>query len=179
MRPSAFFIRVPMIAALVVAPAAFAPAFAQNDDEIVFVSGTGDIQNFDSPTPSERADAPEGMMDLADKMADPDMQDGIASAVETMAATMMKLPVGQFAAAIEDARPGTVRKQIRRDATVSDVAGRDAEYLPQELGDRSRDMMGMMGSFAKAFAVMMPEFEKMGREMEASFKAAKAEAKRN
>jgi hypothetical protein len=27
--------------------------------------------------------------------------------------------------------------------------------------------------------VMMPEFERMGREMEESFKAAKAEAKRN
>jgi hypothetical protein len=34
-------------------------------------------------------------------------------------------------------------------------------------------MMSMASGFAKALAVMMPEFEKMGKEMEASFKQAK------
>jgi hypothetical protein len=107
------------------------------------------------------------------------MQDGVAAAVETMTSTMMRLPVGQFAEAIENARPGTVNKRIRRDATIADLAGRDARYLPEELGARSREAMGMMSGFARAFAVMMPEFERMGREMEDGFKAAKAEAKRN
>ena len=92
---------------------------------------------------------------------------------------MMALPVGQFAEAIERARPGTVSRRIRRDSTVADIAGRDARYLPEELGERSREAMGMMSGFARAMAVMMPEFERMGREMEESFRAAKAETRRN
>jgi hypothetical protein len=89
------------------------------------------------------------------------------------------LPVGRFAEAIERARPGTVSRRMRGDATVADIAGRDARYLPEELGTRSREAMGMMSGFARAMATMMPEFERMGREMEESFRAAKAEARRN
>ena len=48
--------------------------------------------------------------------------------------------------------------------------------------DKSRTFKRLQGpdrGFARAMAVMMPEFERMGREMEGSFKAAKAEARRN
>jgi hypothetical protein len=168
MRSKAFLIALPLFALA-------APAAAQ---DIVFVSGTGDqagVAAFDDEAAGDEG----GMIEMADKMADPAMQDGVAVAVETMTATMMRLPVGQFAEVIENARPGTVGKRIRRDATIADLAGRDAEYLPEKLGDSSRQMMGMMGGFARAMAVMMPEFERMGKEMEESFRTAKAEAKRN
>jgi hypothetical protein len=89
----------------------------------------------------------------------------------------LQLPIGQFAKAIEDARPGTIGKRIRRDATIADLAGRDADDLPGKLGDGSRQMMGMASGFARALAVMMPELENMGREMEESFRAAKAQAR--
>lgn len=152
-----------------------APAAAQ---DVVFVPGTGEPAPF-AAFNDESASNEAGMIEMADKMNDPAMQKGVAAAVETMTATMMRLPVGRFAEAIEKARPGTVGKRIRSDATVADLAGRDAEYLPEKLGNSSRQMMGMMSGFARAFAVMMPEFERMGREMEEGFKAAKAEAKRN
>jgi hypothetical protein len=170
MRYKSFLFAVPLVALAT-------PVAAQ---DVVFVSGTGEqmpVTSFnDEQVRDTSSDA--DLMRMADKMSDPAMQDGVAAAVEHMTSTMMRLPVGQFAEAIENARPGTVNKRIRRDATIADLAGRDAEYLPEKLGDGSRQMMGMMSGFARAFAVMMPEFEKMGREMEDSFRTAKAEAKR-
>jgi hypothetical protein len=169
MRFSASLLALPLLALA-------SPVAAQ---DIVFVSGTGeeaaDIRYDDNVR--DNAGSEVGMMEMANKMGDPAMQDGVAAAVETMTSTMMNLPVGQFVEAIESARPGTVNKRIPRDATIADLAGRDTRYLPQELGERSREAMGMMSGFAKAFAVMMPEFERMGRDMEQSFKAAKAQAR--
>ena len=156
-----------------------APATAQ---DMVFVSGTGEpfaIEATDNDFAPAADDADTDFADMADKIADPDVQDGVAAAIESATGAMMNLPVGRFAEAIERARPGTVSRRMRGDATVADIAGRDARYLPEELGTRSREAMGMMGGFARAMATMMPEFERMGREMEESFRAAKAEARRN
>jgi hypothetical protein len=171
MRSKSFLFALPLLALAT-------PVAAQ---DVVFVSGTGEQMAVDSFDDQQinNADSETEITEMADKMSDPAMQDGVAAAVEHMTAAMMRMPVGQFAEAIENARPGTVSKRIRRDATVADLAGRDAEYLPEKLGDGSRQMMGMMSGFARAFAVMMPEFEKMGREMEDSFRKAKAEAKRH
>lgn len=169
------FALLPMSVALLAAP-----AFAQSD-EIVFVPGTGATVDISSAEPGsfvvDKNNAGD-INDIAEKLANPAVQDGVATVVERMAGAMMQMPAGQFADAIENARPGTVKRSIRRDATIADLAGRDAEYLPEELGARSREAMGMMSGFARAFAVMMPEFERIGREMEESFKAAKAEARR-
>jgi hypothetical protein len=150
MRFKSFLLALPLVAFAV-------PVAAQ---DVFFAPGTG-VATFED-APVRDADNESEMMVVADKMSDP----------------AMRLPVGQFAEAIENARPGTVNKRIRRDATVADLAGRDAEYLPEKLGAGSRQIMGMMSGFARAFAVMMPEFERMGREMEDSFRAAKADAKR-
>jgi len=156
-----------------------APAAAQ---DIIFVSGTGEpaaIEAIDDDFGPAAGEDDAGFDGLAGKISDPAVQDGVAAAIESATGAMMALPVGHFAEAIERARPGTVSRRIRSDSTVADIAGRDARYLPEELGERSREAMGMMSGFARAMAVMMPEFERMGREMEESFRAAKAEARRN
>lgn len=173
MRSRYLLIALPLLAI------ATTPAAAQ---DVEFVSGTGE---FDAPYADDEDYAPAaddhnaGMMDMADKVSDPAVQEGIAAVVEQTAGAMMNMPIGPLAEAIERARPGTVDRRLPRDARIGDLAGRNAEYLPQELGDRSREAMGMMSGFARAMAVMMPEFERMGREMEESFRTAKAEARRN
>ena len=168
MRSRLFLFTLPLIAMA-------APAAAQ---DIVFAPGTGQ-QAFDSKIESEPLHNPAGdqsIFELADKLADPAVQDGVSAAIERMTSTMVELPIGRFAAAIEKARPGTVGKSIRRDTTVADLAGRDAEDLPEQLSNGSRQMMSMASGFARALAVMMPEFERMGRDMEESFRNAKAQA---
>lgn len=176
MRSKSFLIALPLVA-LIIAPS----ARAQDTDDVVFVQGTGESDSADAMPPADFADEDNQseMLAMADKVADPAVQEGVASVVEQMAETMMRLPVGHFAEAIENARPGTVNKRIPRDATVADLAGRDTGNLPEELGDRSREVMGMMGGFARAMAVMLPEFERMGRQMEEGIREAKAQAKRN
>jgi hypothetical protein len=156
-----------------------APATAQ---DVMFVSGTGEdyaAEAMDNDFAPAADDTDTDFADMADKIADPAVQDGVAAAIESASGAMMNLPIGRFAEAIERARPGTVDRRMRGDATVADIAGRDARYLPEELGRRSREAMGMMSGFARAMATMMPEFERMGRDMEERFRAAKAEARRN
>jgi hypothetical protein len=160
------------------------PATAQ---DIVFAPGTGqsgsvDVgsdESYDGGLQPVAAEADDDFIEMADKMADPRVQDGVSAAVERATGAMMNLPIGRFAEAIERTRPGTVGRRIRPDSTIADVAGADSRYLPEQLGDGSRQMMGMMSGFARAMAEMMPEFERMGREMEDSFRAAKAEARVN
>jgi hypothetical protein len=150
--------------------------------DIVFAPGTGEavaIDDYDNEPQPDSEDRSDSINTMADKMGDPAVQAGISAAIEHAAGAMMNMPIGPMAEAIERARPGTVSRRIHRDSTIADIAGRDSRYLPQELGDRSREAMGMMSGFARAMAYMMPEFERMGREMEESFRAAKAEAKRN
>jgi hypothetical protein len=168
-----------LLCALPLLAVAAAPAAAQ---DVVFVSGTGEpvaVEAVDDGFAPTADESDTDFADMADKIADPAVQDGVAAAIESATGAMMNLPVGRFAEAIERARPGTVSRRMRGDATVADIAGRDARYLPEELGTRSREAMGMMSGFARAMATMMPEFERMGREMEESFRAAKAEARRN
>lgn len=186
MRSFAFLIRLPVLTMLAAAPLVVSPAFAQVYDDVAFVAGTGDTAYAEYDDVGYNATDNRGDRDddtpineIADKMSNPLIQEGVANTVERMTAAMMNIPVGTFVGAIEDARPGTVKRGVARNSTVGDLAGRDAEYLPQELGERSRDMMSMMGGFANAMAVMMPEFERMSREMEESFRVAKAQAKRN
>lgn len=148
--------------------------------DVVFITGTGQetAESAFLEEPASSIDEDRRLDSISDKISDPIMQDGVASAVESMTETMMRLPVGQFVEAIERARPGTVNRRYSRDTTIADIAGRDADALPEKLGDSSRQMMSMVGGFAKAMSVMMPEFERMGREMEEGFRAAKAEARR-
>lgn len=189
MRSRSFLIALPLVA-LLYSPAVLAQVTDDvvmedvEQDDVMFVSGTGDdIEEEDSRPPGRESvhdrDEESKMRDMADKITDPVVQEGVATAVERASSAIMHMPIGDFVGAIENARPGTVKRRLRRDATVADLAGRDAEDLPERLGDSSREMMGMVGGFARAMAVMMPEFERMGREMEESVRAAKAAARRD
>ncbi len=162
-----------------------APASAQ---DVVFAPGTGDTEYVSADAP-EYADAPDyedtgydddqaGMGPIAGRLSDPMVQDTVAIMVESMAGAVMNMPIGGITEAIESARPGTVRRQYRRDATVADIAGRDARYLPQDLGDQSRAAVGMMGGVARAMANMMPAFENLSRDMQEQIRVAKQEARR-
>jgi hypothetical protein len=170
MRSKPFLFCLPLLALSV-------PAAAQ---DIVFVAGTGDaapISAFGGESAAQ-PDRDDDIADFAERVDDPAVQQGVSKAVERMAGAVMNMRVGPLAEAIERARPGTVDRRIRRDSTIGDLAGRNAAYLPAQLGEQSREMMGMLSGFARAMAAMMPEFKQMARELEASVKTAKAEAAR-
>lgn len=153
---------------------AVAPAQAE---DILFVSGTGDPVVAVAPlpfadAPADSDDAQADLMKMSDRLADPRMQDGVADMVGSMSEKLMDFPIGKFAVAMERAIPGGMKgsrgKRIREGDTVADLAGRDADRLPDQLADGSRQMMGMMSGFAAAFAGMIPEFEELARDLEDS-----------
>jgi len=157
---------------------AASPAAAQNNDEIIFASGTGDAHSF-AQSDLEIDESGAELRSAADQLVNPDMQDNVADTVERVSASLMYVPIGSFAAAIERARPGTVDPGIGYDSRLGDLAGPDAAALPRELGARSREAMNLMGGVAQAISEMMPAFERMSHQLTESFKAAKASARRN
>jgi hypothetical protein len=194
-------LRIPVLVGAAVVLLAVSPAKAQTaNSEIIFVSGTGEAAaSYAAPAPiaaafanafanavgSAEADtttdkAQADMLAIGDRLSDPQVQDSIAKMVGQMTERMLDLPVGKFAAAIEKALPDTMsgaikgKKRIKANDTVADLAGRDADRLPAELAKGSKQMMSMMSGFATAFAAMMPEFEKLGKDMEKSFGDGKA-----
>ena len=175
-----FDFRVPLLAGAAVMLLAFSQAKAA--EPILFVSGTGEAAAteaqpelpYAAPFADQRADRNDAQAELnalSDKLDNPHMQDGVANMVERMTENMLDLPIGKFVAAMEKSVPGATkgRKRIRANDTIADLAGRDADKLPDQLATGSRQMMGMMSGFAAAFATMIPEFEKLGRDMEKSF----------
>lgn len=177
--------RIPLLAGTAIVLLAFSPAKAADTKEpIIFVSGTGDSTVVDAPADTaaslpfaddeaDKDDMQADMMALADKMADPRVQDGVADMLGRMTQVMMNMPVGNIAAAVEKAVPGEkVRvngRRVRAGDTVADLAGRDGEKLPGQIDKGVHQAMGMMSGLAAAFAIMLPEFEKMGEELEKSF----------
>lgn len=178
-------LRIPLLVGVAIVLLAFAPAKAATlDDQIQFVPGTGDSAVVDAvadaaaslPLVNEQAekdDAQAELMAMSDKLADPRMQDQLANMVGNMSVKIMDFPIGKFVAAMEKSIPSGLKvkrgKRIRASDTVADLAGRDADRLPEDLAKGSRQMMGMMSGLAAAFATMIPDFEKLGKEMEKSF----------
>ena len=162
-----------------------APLAAQ---DVTYVPGTGEQgpasadadyrgEAYDDETYASD-DSQEEMGQIAGRLSDPVVQDGIAIMVERVSGAILNLPIGGITDAIETARPGTVERRLRRDATVGDLAGRDADYLPEELGGQTREVVGMMGGVARAMANMMPAFENLSRDMQDQMRVAKEEARR-
>lgn len=161
-------LRVPAVAGLAILLLAFAPRAEAAESDIVFVEGTGAASAVLPDNEASKAAAQ--INDVAEDLADPQVQDGVAAIVERVGETLLDMPVGKFAAAIERARPGTVDRHIREDATLADLAGSDAARLPRELGQGSRQMLTMLSGFAAAFAAMAPELEDMARDIDAQVK---------
>jgi Ni,Fe-hydrogenase I large subunit len=159
------FIVLPLFAAT--------PAAAQ---DIIFAPGTGDSDAALAPADDYDADTEANA--LAERLGDPATKYGVAAAVEGVTGAIMNMPVGPLAEAIERAAPGTVDRRLPPDARVGDLAGPAGDRLPQRMAARSVEAMEIAGGFARAFAEMMPELERLGRDLEESFKKAREQAGR-
>ena len=150
-----------------------APSYA---DDIVFVPGTGSSAYPETNRDDIAAtgNAQNELLDTADLLRNPAAQDAAAIMTERLGETILRLPVGKLASAIERARPGTIENDIDEDATVADIAGPDAAALPSQLGKQSRIAMEMAGGLAEAFSAFLPELEQLGRDLGKSMADIKA-----
>lgn len=105
---------------------------------------------------------------IADNLSDPRMQRDMSNVVEAVTGAVLNLPVGEFAETIERTRPGTVNPDINRDTRLGDLTGPDGDRIPARAGDGARASMAAMGDMMRAFSDMLPELQKLGREIEDS-----------
>lgn len=123
-----------------------------------------DVEKAPAKKAAQKFDAKQ-LEQAAEMLSDPKTVAGISKMVEGFAGAMMQMPIGQMAATIEQAQPGTIKKDIPANATVAQLMGEDGKDLPQEFGTKSREMMGMMGGMLKAFSLMAPQLEKLGKDL--------------
>lgn len=112
--------------------------------------------------------APES--EIVEKLNDPAFQDGLASMMAGFMTAMMDLPVGQFAAVMEQAVPDDLKKgdrlsRVDPDATLGDLARKDDPDFDRNIEGKMRKGTAMMGIMASEFGAMLPQLREMGEKM--------------
>lgn len=113
-----------------------------------------------------------GPSELAQRLNDPEMQQGMANALAAMTEALMSIKLAPFANAMEAMGDKKAARRIDRDATLGDMAGRDGKRVQREVAQRVPQMMGMMAGMAGAMEQMLPVLESMGKQMEGAMKGA-------
>ena len=105
-----------------------------------------------------------GLGRAAAELSDPVRQEQVGAMAEAMIGAMMQMPVGgMMRAAAEMA--GEDPADIDPDTTVADLAGADAQNVPDEMAERLPQMMGAMASMVGALDTMLPQLRDMAETM--------------
>lgn len=110
-----------------------------------------------------------GVSELADRLNDPAEQERLAGMFAALGEIMLELPVGPMLEATAKAA-GEDAPDIDRDARLRDLAGPEAERLPQELSEKVPEMMGMMAGMAEGIETMRPLLEAWAQTMREQIK---------
>ncbi|WP_199503786.1 hypothetical protein [Qipengyuania sp. YIM B01966] len=109
---------------------------------------------------------------MAERMEDPAFQQQLATAAAVMSEAMLDLPIGPMARAAAQAA-GKDARDIDPDMTLRRAAGRDAERLPEEIAQRTPQMMGAMAGMARGMEAMMPALRDMAEKMREAMERAR------
>lgn len=133
--------------ALAAIPMAFAPlpALAQ------------DASQDEQPKPA--------LSELTNKMSDPAEQAKMAAMVGAMGEVLMELPVGPLLDAVAK-MPGANVPNVDPDSTVRDLAGPDADRIPDQISEKIPMMMGVMSGLMQSLEAMRPALKEMAEQME-------------
>ena len=120
-----------------------------------------------SPVSALASEPEDGAGEIAEKLNDPLTQYAVAGMISAMSKSVLDMRVEPLVKAMD----GFGGKRLRRlppDATVADLAGTDHETVRDGIVQRVPRAMSAMGALAGAAQKMMPELEKMAREMRAA-----------
>ena len=134
------------VAGAILAPA---PAIAQ-------------IESVDPDTLLNEAEG-EPSVELGEKLADPAMQEQIATTVTVMSEILLDLPLAPLAKSLAEAGVESADR-IPRDATLRKLAP-GAERVPEELAENLPRMMNAMAALSKGLEEMRPALEEMADRM--------------
>lgn len=96
--------------------------------------------------------------ELSDRLSDPAEQERLAGMFAALGEIMLELPVGPMLQATARAA-GEDAPDIDRDARLRDLAGPEAERLPEEISEKVPQVMGMMAGMAEGIETMRPLLE--------------------
>lgn len=123
-----------------------------------------------APVPALADEA--GPSEMAQRLRDPEMQRGMTGALAAMTEAMMNIDLAPFAAAIDATGDHRSARRLRHGGTLRELAGRDADRVPEEMTRRLPQMMNMMAGMAGAMEAMLPQLQTMGEQMGAAMDRA-------
>lgn len=104
--------------------------------------------------------------DAADRLSDARLQASVASTMAALSAALLDIRIAPFARVLDSVRDPEDARSIPPDATLGDLAGRDAQRLPYEISRQVPQAMGAMADMAGAVDDLMPQLEAIGRRVE-------------
>jgi hypothetical protein len=128
-----------------------------------------------APAAAQVAD--ERILEGADILADEATQDRLARTMRAMTRALLAMPVGPLAEAVREIDPDSPMAAMPADTRLADLAGDDAEDLPDRLAGQSRVMMRSMGTLARQLAVMAPVLRDMASDMAAQMERGMRDAR--
>ena len=120
------------------------------------VPASAQIETID---PDMAADQPADSADLADRLADPAVQQQLTTTVAVLGDVLLDLPLAPLAKALADAGVEAA-DEIPGDTTLRKLAP-GTTGLQDEVAERMPQMMGAMARMAKGMNAMMPALRDM------------------
>lgn len=105
-----------------------------------------------------------GNSHVAERLTDPAVQARASAMAALMTEMVLDLKVGPLARAMGEWGDPDLRR-VPHDARLRDLAGPEARGLSRDIAREMPRAMGQMGRTAGAIEDMVPEFERMAREM--------------
>jgi hypothetical protein len=128
-----------------------------------------------APAAAQSADA--RILEGADMLADEGTQDRIARTMRVLSRVLLNMPVGPLAEAVRELDPDSPMADMPADTRIADLAGPDAEDLPDQLAGQSRVMMRSMSTLTRQMAVMAPVLRDMATDMAAQMERGMRDAR--
>lgn len=120
-----------------------------------------------APVPALARD--NGLNKAVQQLADPQLQDTIATAMAALSEAMMGMKMAPFAKAMEGmgraAGDPDAGSDIDPDATLGDMMGPEAREMPKQMAAQVPQMMGAMAGMAGAMEGMLPQLEALGKRL--------------
>lgn len=116
------------------------------------------------PVPVLADEPADGAAEIAEKLNDPLTQYAVAGMLSAMSKSVLEMRVEPLVKAM-DGLGGKRMHRLPPDATVADVTGTDHEAVRDGLVKNVPKAMSAMGAMTSAAQKMMPELERMAREV--------------
>lgn len=128
--------------------------------------------------------AQDGAGDALRSLDDPERVEAMASALESITAAMMAMPVGPIIEAVRRADPDGYddgdydEEDVPADATLGELTRSDPD-MPERLGDEARITGGVAGAAARDLATALPMLTAIASDLAAQWQQRLADARRN